>query len=337
MRVITYLIAIYLLFVSCVSKPKEIEKTIFSLDTYIRIIMICEDKQKSQKIFDSLEQETNRINNLFNRYSQSSEVYRINNTNSTTEFKINHEVAKLVAISNNVSMQTQGAFDISIGPIKDLWGFGTGLTQKVPSPKELDSVLLLVDYKNISVDTNKNTIKFSKPKVQIDLGGIAKGYVLKRLGDIILSFGINYFLVEAGGDIYAHGRKHDNSRWVVGLMHPRNKNKLYAKFTLKDNVSVVTSGDYERFFMVGNKRYHHIFSSKTGYPAKNCVSVSILAKDPTIADAFSTAIFVMPPSEGIKLLNKNKDIEGLIISNKDDSLRYYISDNFKNMADVEIQ
>jgi thiamine biosynthesis lipoprotein len=155
-------------------------------------------------------------------------------------------------------------------------------------------------------------IKFAKRGMGIDLGGIAKGYAVDAAIRVLKEKNVESAMVNAGGDIYVLGRKHGKP-WRIGIRHPRRGGEILGIVEVEDK-AIVTSGDYERYFFSEGKRYHHILNPKTGYPANECQSVTIVAKKATIADGLATGVFVLGPREGMDLVESLEEVEGVIVN-----------------------
>ncbi len=299
------------------------------MDTYITVKLVT-SQGKAKAVFNQIETEATRLQKLLSAYETGSEVYRINHRpRAWRAMRIHPEVARLISLSLEMAKQTNGYFDITIAPVKWLWGFGTGLTNRVPGKSEIDSVLQFVGYNKIAVDTVSNRLIFNDPRVQIDLGGVSKGYALSRFERIAMEAGISNFLLDGGGDILVHGRKPGGGKWVVGLRHPR-KDGLVAQFDLADSAAVATSGDYERFFFHNGKRYHHLFNPFTGYPADSSISVTLVRRDPVEANAPSAGVFAMGPTKGLAFLNGNR-IAGVIIYEANGERRCLVSNELRGL------
>ncbi len=321
-------------FLFCSSKPRIQEITFFEMDTYVTVKLVVEQEKRAREAFNRIQAEAIRIQNVFSEYKPGSETHRINHRPAgTREMEIDSEVARLTARALEMARRTDGYFDITTGPLKWMWGFGTGLTNRVPSQSEIDSVLLFVGYQKVRVDTVSNRLFFDDPRVQIDLGGIAGGYAVARFARIALDCGIQNFLIDDGGDIYVRGRKPDGRKWVVGLRNPR-KEGILTQFELSDSMAIVTSGDYEQFFMDKGKRYHHLFNPFTGYPADSSISVTVFRRDPVEADVFSTSVFVMGPKRGLEFLDRN-GIDGLIIHEAKGRSEYLFSRGLKGKVEIK--
>ncbi|OGW72823.1 MAG: hypothetical protein A3J72_00400, partial [Nitrospirae bacterium RIFCSPHIGHO2_02_FULL_40_19] len=209
------------------------------------------------------------------------------------------------------SEKTNGAFDITIGSVTTLWDFHEKIK---PENRKIKERLPLVNYKNIILDKKSSSVYLKKKGMLIDPGGITKGYAADKAVEALKREGIKSGLVSISGDIKAFGLKPDSKPWKIGIRNPRAENKedeIMATIEVTD-MAISTSGDYERYFIIDGKRYHHILNPRTGYPADECRSVSIIAKDGSITDPFSTGIFILGAEKGIKLLEE-MGIDGIIV------------------------
>lgn len=219
---------------------------------------------------------------------------------------------------------SKGAFDITVGKISNRCNFAKNL---YPNQTELKKLLPYVNYRKIRV-SNDSLYKESR-EIEIDLGGIAKGYIIDKAVELLREKGINQGFINAGGDMFLLG-KNKGDKWRIGIQHPRDKGEIFASIALK-NKAVVTSGDYERFFIKDNVRYHHIINPKTGMPANELISVTIIANQTWLADALSTAIFVMGVEKGLNIVNDFPiyiGVDAFIIWEKHGKLTYKMSDGF---------
>ncbi|MBN2735410.1 MAG: FAD:protein FMN transferase [Spirochaetales bacterium] len=228
------------------------------------------------------------------------------------------DIWKVLKTALDVAKETHGAFDPTILPLVNLWDYKT--MGELPSQEQIVEALKLVDYRQ--VDMKPSGMVYLPKNMTLDLGGIAKGAVVDNLADDFLRQGYTDFLIEAGGDILISGTKANEEKWSVAVRHPRKTQLLVGVLYVGEagkKQAVVTSGDYERFVMRDGIRYHHLLDTKTGQPARGgCVSVTVIAPDCTLADALSTAAFVMGPEKGLAYLEQKTNVEGLIILEKPD-------------------
>ncbi|MDD5772872.1 MAG: FAD:protein FMN transferase [bacterium] len=304
--IITFIIFFVLLNVSC-GKYKKTEETKFIMGTIVNVKIYQTDEGKAKTVIKKAFDEMERVDRVFSNFKEDSFISKINR-NSGTWVEVPEEVVELIERSLKYSALTDGAFDISIAPIVDLWGFGPAKKHYIPTEKEISDTLPLVNYKNIEIDKEKNRIKI-KTGMRLEPGGIAKIYALERAVKVIKESGIKTALVNAGGDIYALGEKQKGEPFKIGIQHPRNDEEILVNLKVSD-AAIITSGDYENYFIENDKRYHHIFDPKTGHSGNLCQSVTIVSKDMSIP---STGIFVLGPEKGIKLVESIPGAECLIV------------------------
>ena len=210
--------------------------------------------------------------------------------------------------------QTGGAFDITWAALWGLWDFKSD-APRPPSKEALKAAVARVNFRDVQIDDVEGTVTLTKPEMKLGLGGIAKGYALERAASVLRARNIDDFMLSAGGQILAAGRK-GKREWQVGIRDPRQGRGDFFALLKAENVSVSTSGDYERYFIVDGVRYHHILDPRTGMPARGVRSVTIVAEDPVSADALSTAVMVMGVRSGVALLQRLPDVEGLIVDER---------------------
>jgi thiamine biosynthesis lipoprotein len=237
-------------------------------------------------------EEMQRIENLLSCYKDSSEVSAINREAGVHPVKVSYETLSMIKRSKAYCKKYKGVFDITIGPLSDLWGFSEDKEIVLPEDKTIKKLVKLVNYRDIDINENDTTVYLDKKGMSLDLGGIAKGYAIDRGSAVLKSMGITNFILNAGGDIYVSGTKDKDTLWKVGIKHPRYTNDLVGEFNLKD-YAVATSGDYERFKIINGVRYHHILDPSTGYPGRLSESSTILAPTAEEADATATYIFLL--------------------------------------------
>ncbi|MDD5409117.1 MAG: FAD:protein FMN transferase [Candidatus Omnitrophica bacterium] len=256
--------------------------------------VISPDKRSSAIVFA----EVKRIENLLSKYIEGSEISQLNRTG---KLKVSPDTFYIIKKSKEFWQASGGAFDITVAPLADLWGF-TNQEHVVPNDDKIKLTLKLVGSDKIILHENDNVVEFKFPGMKIDLGAIAKGLALDCCVKILKENNIDSCLINAGGQVYALGEK-SGSPWKVAIQNPR-KPEITGVLKLKDK-SVSTSGDYEQFFFKNGKRYCHIIDPKTGYPVSSGVSSVTVVTDSGIeADALSTAVFVLGKKSGEELLKK---------------------------------
>ncbi|MDD5132804.1 MAG: FAD:protein FMN transferase [bacterium] len=299
-----------ILITGCAKQPVEVYDARVMLGTVVEIKIIDADPQKAKQALTAAFAEISRLEKLMSHFDQDSALSRLNKQGYSGDM----ELCALISQAVEISKITDGGFDVTVGPLMNLWDFKAKVP-RVPSLQQIRNTLKNIGYKYINIDSNKNRIMIKKG-IDLDLGGIAKGYAADQAIAVLQKEGICTALVNAGGDIRAIGDK----EWDIGLKNPRG-NDILAAITVKDK-AVVTSGDYERYFIKEGKRYHHILNPNTGYPADLCQSVTVIAPTATAAVALAKGVFVAGPLKGLKLAASQAQTEAIIIDNQG---RLYVS------------
>ena len=288
-----------------------IKETRALMDTFCEISCYGDNKDTTVSAIDAAFKEMERIEGVFSKFNENSDVSKINALAGFERVAASEEVFKLTERSVYYSSISSGAFDITVAPLMEVWGF-VRRHKSIPDKETIENALEGVGYKNIELDPKKLSVKFLNKKTKIDFGGIAKGYAVDRARDILAAHGIKNGLVNLGGNIFALGRAPGKKKWKIGIEDPRNKGKLLHSFELTD-MAISTSGNYERFFEIGGRRYSHIINPITGEPCQGIISVTVVADSAEQADALSTAIFVMGEEKGLNLAKSIKGIKILML------------------------
>lgn len=249
---------------------------------------------------------------LLSRSLYCSEVRAINREAGEAPVPVEPETYQLVLQALEYAGLSGGAFDPTIGPLIDLWGF-LGQEYRLPGGAEIEEALPLVDYRLLEVKPGLKTVFLPREGMALDLGGIAKGYIVDQVVELLVSMEVKSAFVNAGGDIRLLGPGPEDRPWRLGIRHPRKENRVIAILNLESG-AVVTSGDYERAFTINDMNYHHLLDPDTGYPARRLASVTVVAETATAADALSTALFVLGVEEGLKLIEKVPGAEVVFIT-----------------------
>lgn len=271
-----------------------------------------EDTLKKQ-ITDRLEQ----LEQSMSTFRKNSEISRFNAFKKSGRlFPVSNDFYRVLQISKKLYELTYGAWDGTVKPLVDLWGFGPlDKKKKIPEQRQIRKQLKRVGFDQIELKNNGHVVKLNA-SVVLDLGSVAKGDAVDEISELLRSNGINDYLVEIGGEVYASGTKKDGSPWRVGINKPLPHapfQQIHKVVKLR-NKALATSGDYRNFFEINGIRYSHVIDPKSGYPVSNgVVSVSIIADTCAFADGLATAIMVMGHKDGIALINRIDGVEGLII------------------------
>lgn len=307
---------------------KKISKSDFMLNTYITITLYdTEDETLFEPIFDYIKQ----LENILSIHIKTSDLYKLRENAGKEYTKVSDETIEVTKKSIEYSELSEGLFDVSLGPIIELWGIGTP-EERVPSQEEIEKALLLVDYKKVKIDEEQKQIMLEKEGMFIDFGAIAKGYIADKTADKIKELGIDNAIVNLGGNVLLLGTKSDNSDFSVGIQNPEEARGGYLGIIKASNLSVVTSGDYERYFEKDGKRYHHIINPFTGFPSDNNLkSVSIISSTSFESDALSTTILLLGLEKGLSKVNNLDDVEAVFVT-KDNKI--YLSDGIKDKFEL---
>ncbi|MCX5668166.1 MAG: FAD:protein FMN transferase [Candidatus Omnitrophica bacterium] len=323
---------------SCSRAPEKIiEDSRFFMGTVVQIKVSIDPAERGEAgakdamnlAFDEIK----RIEDVYSVYKDTSEVSRINRLRKNERLQITDGVLNLIHKTLDYSERTDGAFDITVKPLVDLWG-SARKANKPPDEPELKRALGRVGYKDVVLDEAAHTIHFKKEGMSIDLGAAAKGYATDRAVRILEENGINNALVNSGGDMYCLGKRTAHELWKVGVQHPRDRNRLFLKIRLKDR-AIDTSGDYERYFVIGGKRYSHVIDPRTGYPiGDNVVSASVIAADSTTADILATAMCVLG-EKGFGIIKREPGgIDAVLVTFEAGRLTVKMSEGIRERYDI---
>lgn len=271
-----------------------------------------ESAREISKVCDIARAKISELDKLLSIFEESSAVSRINNDNKKGIVEVAPELFKLIKIAKENYILTQGAFDITVEPLTEIWGFGPE-KKELPDIQTVSRILEYVGLDKIELDEENQTLIFKDPRIRIDFGGIAKGYAVDEAVRIFRNYNIKKALINMGGDLYCLGTNQDNKDWIIGIKDPENKDEILAQLKIRDK-AIATSGDYENFYIYNNKRYGHIIDPRSGFTiSNNLTSVTILADDCTTADALATAVFVLGGTSGLELIEKLQGVECLLV------------------------
>ena len=290
--------------------------------TYSIKIKTADAAVNKEKIRADIEKILLEINQKMSTYIVDSELSVINFSNSLDSNLISDDLFKVISHANTISKTTNGAFDITVGPLVNLWGFGPNKSEnKIPSNEEIELIKKNIGYKKIYLNKETTSIKKLHPDLYVDLSGIAKGFAVDKIALYLNSYNLENYLVEIGGELIAKGTNEDNEVWQIGIENPNNN--LAKIIGLKD-IAMATSGDYRNYFEKNGVRYSHTINPNTGKPIKHkLASVTVLDKTAMNADALATAFMVLGPAKTIELANELKIGVYLIIKNDENFYEEY--------------
>ncbi|MDB4349356.1 FAD:protein FMN transferase [Omnitrophica bacterium] len=299
----------------------------FIMDTVVNIKVRLSAEDNARQAIEEAFSKMKELERLISKYDEASEVALINRSRADDKIAISPDTALVLKKAKKLAEMTNGAFDITVAPLVDLWN---SYKEKngVPTQDEIERVCLRIGFVNILFEGDRN-LRLLRDDIRIDLSGIAKGYVVDEAIKVLKANGIRNGLVDAGGDIFCLGQGPDENGWRIGIRNPR-KESLIGTLNLSDK-AVATSGDYQRFFVKDKKRYSHIIDPRNGYPVSDTpMSVTVLAPDCITADGLATAISVMGSHDGLKLAEDLEDIEAIIISKQEGTLKIDVTSGVKN-------
>ena len=288
------------------------------MGTEVSVYLWSDDAEKGRQLLDEVFDEAARIDRLMSTYKDESEISKINREAADTPTAAGEELFGLIRRALDISVLTHGAFDITYDSVGQHYDFRE---RQRPDAATVASERERIDYRLVELDQAAGTVAFARQGVRINLGGIAKGYVVERGVDILRSRGIEHAAVTAGGDTRLLGDRRGRP-FVVGIRDPREEGEVAISVPLEDE-AISTSGDYERFFDEDGVRYHHIISPSTGQPAAGVHSATVFGPDAVLTDALSTSVFVMGVERGLTLIATLPDYESIVI---DAAGKVYYSD-----------
>lgn len=304
---------------SCTKQDKMYKESRTLMDTYCSITVVSPSRARAAEAIDKGFAEIKKLELLLNYFSDGSEITAINKAAGSNPVKVSGETLEMMQKTLEISKATDGIFDPTIAPVIKLWDFSKKRRDNsVPNSNVINDTLKLVDYKKIEIN-NKSEIFLAEKGMEIDLGGIAKGYAADKAIEAIKAEGIEAALVAIAGDIRGFGSNVSGNAWKVGIQDPRPESgsekpweDIFASLHLED-MAISTSGDYQRFFIKDEKRYHHILDPATGFPAEtDLISASVIAPEGYVADGLSTAVFALGAKKGMSLL-KTMGVEGILV------------------------
>jgi thiamine biosynthesis lipoprotein len=303
-----------------------------AMGTEVSFAVMTDDEDGAERAIGAAFDEIKRVEDLMTTWHES-DITRINDNAGVAPVKVSPETLEVIEMAQKTSKMSGGVFDISFYAMHGIWKFDEDMVKKVPSAAEIRKRLALVDYRKILVDHDKSTVFLQKKGMGISLGGIAKGYAVDRAVAILVRAGFPDAIVQAGGDLMCSGSKNGNP-WVTGIRDPRGaRGDVFARMMLI-NHAFSTAGDYERFFILDGKRYHHIIDPRTGYPATKSRSVTIYAPNAFIADAVDDAVFILGWQKGFEMLDKLDDVGAVVV---DDKGKVHLSKRVVERVQVDYQ
>lgn len=318
MKIFPALILAWLGAAALAAQPPVARRAVKLMGCGFEFTAIHEDEALANAAIDAGIAEISRIERLISSWDENSQTSAINRNAGIQPVQVDEELFQLIRRSLRVSGITGGAFDISFAAIGKLYRFN-GAEATLPPAEEVARSVAKINYRNIVLNQEKQTVFLKEPGMRIGFGAIGKGYAANRARAVMQAMGIAGGLVNASGDLICWGKQEDGRGWGIAIADPDHKRKAIAWLPVGEG-AVATSGDYEKYFLAGGKRYAHIIDPRTGYPVTGLKSVTIVCPDAELADALATAVFVLGKEQGLALINQLKGIECLIITEDNELL-----------------
>lgn len=290
-------------------------------DTVTTITGYAKNQEEFSEKMDLLKEKLlyyHQLYDIYHTYDGIKNLKSINDAAGTEPVKVESEIIELLKFGKELYEKTGGKIHIAYGSVLSLWhdfreqGINNPQQAKLPGQDELKRRAEHTSMENLILDMEASTVYLADSKMSLDVGSIGKGYAVSRIGAYARELGMEHVLISVGGNVCAVGAKADGTPWLVGVENPdKESDEPYVNSLELSDASIVTSGDYQRYYEVDGRRYCHIIDPETGMPAEFFPSVTVMAEDSGMADAFSTALFVMGQEEGLALVEELEDVEAL--------------------------
>jgi len=300
--------AAFVMLVALPARAGWVGDAIDLMGTRVSVELWADDEVRGRELVAEVIREYRRFDDAMSTYKPTSEISGVNARAADAPMVIGDELFGLVERSVALSAASGGAFDITYDSVGYLYDFRA---HQRPTDAQIEERLGAVDYRHIVLDPAKRTIFFKTKGVRINLGGIAKGYVVEHAAAMLRARGVEHALLNAGGDTRVIGDRRGQP-WVVGIRHPRVADQVVTRLPLVDE-AISTSGDYERYFEENGQRYHHILNPATGRPTQGILTVTVIGPDGTMTDGLDTAIFVLGAEKGLELIESYPEYETIIV------------------------
>ncbi|KGM94416.1 FAD:protein FMN transferase [Clostridium botulinum] len=306
---------------------KQYTKTFIALGTAINFNIFSHNEKEAQL---ALEEGVKKVKEIENKMSVNIKQSEISTLNTNGQSKVSDETFYVIKNGLKYSKIAKGKFDITVEPLVRIWGIGTDHA-RIPNNNEISNAKKLINYNNVSLDEKNNKVTLGRSQ-QMDLGAIAKGYAADEAKKVFLKHNIKSGTINLGGNVMTIGNKVDGSEWKIGMQNPFGTRDDCMGIVYGKNLSVVTSGNYERYFEKDGVRYHHILDIDTGYPSKSeVISATIISENGIDGDALSTTVYILGVEKGLELIEELKGIDAILIT-KD--RKVYVTKNIKNKFQI---
>ena len=323
MKIWNHFIKIFLLICS-ISTFSQVQqtKTTDLMGSVFQITIVDKDSISADKNIKKVIAEIDRIENLISEWRPQTQISEVNQNAGIKPIKVDREVFEITKKAIWFSEISNGAFDISIVALDKIWKFD-GSMEALPSKAAIRKSVEKVNYKNIILDTKNSTIYLSKEGMKIGFGSIGKGYAADKGRELMQSLGVKAGIINAAGDIATWGKQLNGQPWLIGVNNPFETGETIEILEFIENNAVTTSGNYEKYAEIADKRYSHIINPKTGYPSTELTSVTIIGENAEMCNGFSTSMMVLGLKKGLKLIKQFPDYHFIILTNKEEIIKNF--------------
>lgn len=339
-KIFTLFLILLLCFSLVCCKAKFQKFTDYSFDTFDTVTTIIGFETKKEEFDKNCNKikewllEYHKLYDIYKSYNGINNLYTLNHSQGET-VKVDSKIIDLLVYSKELYSKTNGKLNVAMGSVLSIWhncrdnGIKNPTTATLPNKTDLENAAKHIDFNKVVIDTKAQTVLIKDKELTLDVGAIAKGYAAQEVANKMNAAGMTGYLLNIGGNVKIIANRNDNQKWTVGIENPvkDNEQAYIEKLNLGDNLSLVTSGSYQRFYTVNGKNFHHIIDSSTLYPAEFFTSVSVLCKDSALADGLSTTLFCLNYEEGKELLKNFKDVHVMWVTQNG---KKYYSENFKD-------
>ena len=323
MRILIFTMVVVVLLSACEQAPEVHRFSGKTMGTSYNIVAIPDRDIGKEELQEAITQSLSRVNDHLSNWDQTSEISRFNNSKTTQPIKISKMLGQVIETANIVHDKSEGFFDITISPLVDLWGFGPQAgEQQIPGDEQIQQALSKIGQKtHLKLDKEAQTLAKLTFGTHLNLSAIAKGFGVDEVARTLVGFGINHYMVEIGGDLIVAGQNLRGQKWQIGIERPDKQGQQVQLIAKISNLAMATSGDYRNYFEKNRQRYSHILNVKTGRPVTHqTVSVTVLAKNAMLADAWATALLALGKTKGLEIA-KQHDLAAFFIFKSDETAK----------------
>ena len=301
---------------NCIAKPEVHNRTLKLMGNKFEISLVANNAHWAEERIDAAVVEIQRIEKLLTTFSSESETSLINENAGVAPVEVSRETYHLIERSIRISGLTQGAFDITYGSVdKRLWNFDTNM-KSLPDKQTARKMVRLINYRNIILDNENSTVFLKERGMRIGFGGIGKGYAAERAKYVMKEMGADSGIVNASGDLAVWCFQPNGKPWTIGIVNPNMAGQVFSHLNIT-NMAIATSGNYEKYIMVGGKKYSHTIDPRTGLPVTGIKSVTIIAPNAEMSDAMATPVMIMGIRAGMDMINQIKNMEAILVDDND--------------------